>query len=55
MSEKLKPCPFCGGTAAIQGITIVWVKCLKCGVETAGYRDEEDAIDVWNRRVGDAE
>lgn len=53
--EKLKPCPFCGGKATINGITLVYIKCTKCGVETVGYREEDEAIEAWNRRVNDDE
>lgn len=55
MIEEIKRCPFCGGNAVIQGITVVWVKCLECGAETTGFRDEEEAIDAWNRRAGEDE
>ena len=51
--DKLKPCPFCGGKAMINGITLVYIKCTKCGVETVGYREEDEAITAWNRRAKD--
>ena len=53
MSERLKPCPFCGGEAEMMGITFVYVKCLNCGVETMGYREEDEAAGTWNRRAGE--
>lgn len=53
MSERLKPCPFCGDEAEIMGITFVYVKCLNCGVETIGYKEEEDAAFAWNQRAGE--
>ena len=48
---ELKPCPFCGGEAKIQGIKVVWIKCKQCGVATIGYKEEARAIKVWNSRV----
>lgn len=43
MMEKLKPCPFCGGTGKIKaakkdyiGFTI-WCECKKCCAKTDGY------------------
>lgn len=54
MSEELKTCPFCGGKAYFEGgITVYWIKCRICGVETLGYDDEADAVDAWNRRDGE--
>lgn len=53
MTIELKPCPFCNGKAEMMGITFVYVKCLNCGVETMGYKEEEDAAFAWNRRDGE--
>ena len=50
---ELKPCPFCNGKAEMMGITFVYVKCLNCGVETMGYKEEEDAAFAWNQRAGE--
>jgi len=47
---ELKPCPFCGGEAKIQGITVVWIKCKQCGTSTCGFKEEKRAIDLWNSR-----
>ena len=52
---KLKPCPFCGGEAKLQGITVVWIKCKQCGVSTWGFKEEKRAIDLWNSRKPEAE
>lgn len=49
---ELKPCPFCGGNAYI-GNGRTWVRCVECGAETGCYDTEEEAIEAWNRRVGD--
>lgn len=58
MSEKLKPCPFCGKTPQ----TVVddateekfGVKCFSCGgmIDTEKYTLQE-AIEAWNRRAKD--
>ena len=61
MSDKLKPCPFCGGEAVL---TNGWfsgerrVECLDCGVMTKIEFSEnplvtasEQAIKAWNRRA----
>lgn len=51
--EVLKPCPFCGGKAEI-----IWrddelyfcVECV-CGVSTCVYKDLDNAVKAWNRRI----
>ena len=54
--DKLKPCPFCGKTAHTtvddETVTKFGVKCFSCGgaIEPE-YRELDDAIDAWNRRV----
>lgn len=61
--NKLKPCPFCGGTATLLkggACTLnpfVYVKCNGCGVTTkevyivAEYCANDKAVEVWNRRA----
>lgn len=58
-SEKLKPCPFCGGEAAHGKITIITphsrqkiinVVLCQCGGMMIGL-SEEDAAKEWNRRA----
>lgn len=63
MSEKLKPCPFCGGEAHLFGIETIgasvayFVKCVGNKSKCAGpiytkYCDtKERAAEVWNTRV----
>lgn len=54
MTEKLKPCPFCGGKAeACQTYDgFFWkVMCCGCGNCTLKYVNKEQAIDTWNRRT----
>ena len=55
---NLKPCPFCGKTP----VTVVddeteekfGVKCFACGGAIFPEKDTlEEAIEAWNRRVGD--
>jgi Lar family restriction alleviation protein len=50
--NKLKPCPFCGGEAQIQGghFRGAWIMCLDCFVETPFFKSVIAAIAAWNRR-----
>ena len=64
MNDKLKPCPFCGGEAALHKIAFfkheAYVRCKTCGVRTLEFSSAtmEDAklkaIEAWNRRAGEA-
>ena len=52
MSEKPKPCPFCGATPElIEAMGEGWVKCYVCGTSCAMCRRPEDAVELWNRRA----
>ncbi|MDR1631217.1 MAG: Lar family restriction alleviation protein [Oscillospiraceae bacterium] len=57
MDKKLKPCPFCGGTAEAKWMSGPgWlVKCKKCSARTIGgtnlENDEHAARAAWNRRA----
>ena len=53
MSNKLKPCPFCGGEAFFREIVEYGVKavCKNCWNESKFYHDEIDAIIAWNSRI----
>lgn len=61
MSEKLKPCPFCGGEAEMQPWKYNWkldgfiydIVCLHCGCSfKASYCEtKEEAIAKWNARA----
>jgi Lar family restriction alleviation protein len=62
-TDKLKPCPFCGGQAILyvspQGG--ICVMCWKCRVQTPNRVDcldftkptnaTKQAIEAWNRRI----
>lgn len=52
MTEKLKPCPFCGGEAEIieEGIGFN-IKCADCYAEMTPFvTDKREAIKMWNTR-----
>lgn len=56
--EELKPCPFCGGKAAIgtlfhsrDNIVKYTMKCSGCGVLTPLYKTKQEARKAWNRRT----
>ena len=59
MSEKLKPCPFCGGEADIRkpatSFGLTRIKCNGCGAFAAfqGRRTRGIPAEYWNRRDGD--
>lgn len=65
MSEKLKPCPFCGSKAELRELTyqdttlfgIFCVEDLKPknqhGHFIDNYASKQEAIDTWNRRADD--
>ena len=56
--QELKPCPFCGGEAALIntmafGKSCKSVMCIKCRATVsnfAGDMQEERATEAWNRR-----
>lgn len=61
MSSEIKPCPFCGGEAAVEcsggAFAIV---CRSCGCRTAtrtkGWKPSyEEAAEAWNRRSNDGD
>lgn len=52
---KLKPCPFCGGEADVEGISQGWsgVRCTECDCGTRNDTADRWKVGVilWNRRV----
>ena len=60
--QTIRECPFCGYKAKIKrytdfplmrgGITYV-VECYLCGASTNHCIDEQEAINLWNRRIQD--
>lgn len=66
---KLRPCPFCGGEAALDVSPIDYicqVRCIKCGAETREvenighyfttyYANMIEAVELWNKRAGESE
>ena len=67
MTDKLKPCPFCGGEARRIYATqyddsrSYSVMCISCRTaifrpkkgEWDSYRSIDEAIEAWNRRCSD--
>lgn len=58
MSNKLKPCPFCGGEARLynDGVHGFFHMCMINGdamvkIESRFFESDEEAIKVWNRRA----
>nr|DAF29334.1 MAG TPA: restriction alleviation protein [Caudoviricetes sp.] len=53
MSVKLKPCPFCGGHAIIDGCDDgQWIVICKECATSIGYNEtKQEAIEEWNWRI----
>lgn len=54
MNFELKPCPFCGGKAIIDGCDDgQWIVICKECATSIGYNEtKQEAIDAWNWRIG---
>jgi Lar family restriction alleviation protein len=51
MTDKLKPCPFCGGEASVvNGYCSHWITCKTCFCGTDVFEELEEAINRWNTR-----
>lgn len=60
--ERLKPCPFCGGTHPFVSKTVTnfyaeqfCVICEDCGGRSKYTTNSEKATKAWNRRVNDGD
>ena len=58
MSEKLKPCPFCGTEVSSFDILdymrcpiAYQIDCGGCRATSGAYSTIEKAVDAWNRRT----
>ena len=53
MSEKLKPCPFCGSKYVYTHhyIMVISKICPMCGATGPSAKTEDEAEELWNRRV----
>lgn len=58
MVVELKPCPFCGGEAAVryevpyrsENKSLPCIACSNCKGVMGYFRDKAEAIEAWNRR-----
>jgi Lar family restriction alleviation protein len=52
---KLKPCPFCGGDDCVVDTTgfNYYVTCLKCEARGPLEGTKEEAVELWNKRMGE--
>ncbi len=57
MSEKLKPCPFCGGEASMsigrngENEQLMYVECVSCAGMANMCRYRAEAVTAWNTRA----
>lgn len=56
--EELKPCPFCGGKAAIKSysheyFTIICKNLFCLFNDTETHKNKIELIDFWNTRTGE--
>ena len=52
---ELKPCPFCGGEAALRNFERVswYVVCKNCDARIDSDASRDEAIDMWTRRASE--
>lgn len=55
VKKELKPCPFCGAKAQMLNYSKnEWLaECSVCSGMVERWRETEEAIEQWNRRVND--
>ena len=54
MTQKLKPCPFCGMDAGeVFNMGDFYVSCCECEAQGPCRETKAEAIDAWNRRAGE--
>jgi Lar family restriction alleviation protein len=53
IKNELKNCPFCGGDGIVFHYknTHFQVECVNCESSTAVYKNEKEAINLWNKRT----
>ena len=58
MSDELKACPFCGGSASVAEVDcedfdgkLVMACCDDCGVGTPASEDPQIVKELWNKRA----
>lgn len=50
-TEKIKPCPFCGGKKIeIIRTNPCWIRCYNCGADAPSNESRKIAINIWNKR-----
>jgi len=59
-TSEIKPCPYCGAhedswtDVGQSSYTDKWqTVCLRCGARGPWADSRDEAIELWNRRVGD--
>ena len=54
MTQKLKPCPFCGMDAGeVFDMGGFYVSCCECEAQGPCRETKEEAIKAWNYRAGE--
>lgn len=54
MSEQIKPCPFCGGTACLSDDSdfgCMHIECEYCYAKSISNPDKDLIMRYWNRRA----
>lgn len=57
MTNKLKPCPFCGGEGEIRIVMRsnkpdgYWIRCQNCMAAIDVYNTQYESVIAWNRRA----